>query len=137
MSFFSWEKRYELGVDSIDGDHRVLVGLINELYVAMTKGEAKTSIQAIVAKLVDYARIHFKREEHYMQSINYSEQIAHISEHNAFTKKVDGFVEKLDTGISNISIEVITFLRDWLINHIQLTDKKLGEELKKGELFDI
>lgn len=134
MVFFNWDERLEFGFESIDSDHKILVGLINDLYSAMTKGEAKVIIQDIVAKLVDYARVHFKREEFYMQTINYSEINSHISQHDEFTRRVDSFVEKLDSGISNISIEVITFLRDWLINHILHTDKKFVAELMKNEI---
>jgi hemerythrin-like metal-binding protein len=131
MAFFEWKEKYELGVESIDNDHKVLVGLIDDIYVALSKGEAQTAVNKTVSQLVDYARVHFKREEYYMQKINYSEHFKHESEHKIFSKKVDEFVEKLDAGVANITLEVIQFLRDWLINHIQQTDKKLGDELKK------
>jgi hemerythrin-like metal-binding protein len=131
MVFFEWNEKYELGIESIDNDHKVLVGLIDDIYVALSKGDAQIIVHKTVSQLVDYAKIHFKREEYYMQMINYSEQFKHESEHKVFSKKVDDFVEKLDAGIANITLEVISFLRDWLINHIQQTDKKLGDELKK------
>ncbi len=134
MSFFQWEQRYALGFESIDEDHKVLVGLINELFESISKGEGNRAIQGIVSRLVDYGRNHFKREEFYMQSINYPETLNHTSQHNEFIKKIDGFVEKLDAGVNRISVEVITFLRDWLINHILNTDKKFVMELLKHNL---
>ncbi len=134
MSFFQWEQRYEFGFESIDEDHKVLVGLINELFESISKGEGNSVIQSIVARLDDDGKSHFKREEFYMQSINYSETPNHVSQHNEFIKRIDGFVEKLDAGINSISVEVITFLRDWLINHILHTDKKFVMELMKHNL---
>jgi len=131
MSFFTWKDQYELGIESIDNDHKILVGLINEIYIALAKGEAYEIVQGIVSRLVDYAKFHFKREEDYMKLINYSEFYKHESEHIYFSKKVYNFVEKIDAGVPNITLEVITFLRDWLINHIQQTDNKLGDELKE------
>lgn len=134
MSFFKWNERYAFGFESIDSDHKVLVSLIDDLYSALSKGEGKNVIQGIVAKLVDYTKVHFKREEFYMQSINYTDTAQHIAQHEFFIQKVDSFMEKLDAGVSNISIEVITFLRDWLINHILNTDKKFVTELMKSEI---
>ena len=134
MSFFQWEQRYALGFESIDEDHKVLVGLINELFESISKGEGNKAIQSIVLRLVEYGRTHFKREEFFMHSINYIETLNHTSQHDEFIKKIDGFMEKLDAGMNQISVEVITFLRDWLINHILNTDKKFVMELLKHNL---
>ncbi len=135
MAFFPWDKSYEFGIPIIDKDHQVLVDLIDNLYDAMVDGDANNQVHSIVSKLIDYAKLHFKREEFYMESIEYKELLKHTSEHQAFQTRVNGFVEKLDAGINNISVEVVSFLRDWLINHIQHTDKKLVKELLSNKTF--
>ena len=136
MAFFEWKKEYETGVKGVDDDHRFLVSLIDEMSVALSQGVAQDLLHKTVYKLADYARFHFKREENYMQMIDYSEQFKHEIEHRAITKKVEEFVAKLDSGEDNLTHEVLVFLRDWLINHIQKTDKQLGIELVKHGLKD-
>lgn len=131
MAFFVWQNNFTFGIESIDGDHKKLVAMIDELYTAMSKGEAKAVIRDIVNDLVDYSVVHFRREEIYMKSINYNDFDAHKAAHEAFIEKVETFREKINSGKDNISIEVISFLREWLSGHILNTDKRFVPEFKK------
>lgn len=131
MTFFPWQKNYAFGIESIDSDHVKLIDMINDLYSAMSKGEGKNVIKDIVTGLVDYSKVHFKREEVKMKSINFMNFEDHEAEHDAFILKVSAFKKKLDEGKDNISIEVVTFLREWLSNHILTSDKEMAKELLK------
>ncbi|MDD2279402.1 MAG: bacteriohemerythrin [Bacteroidales bacterium] len=122
MSFLMWQSKYETGIESVDNDHRRLVSMIEDLYSAMSKGEAKEVINDIVKGLTDYAVVHFNREEELMESIGFADLEDHREIHQGFAKKVNSFQEMLASGQQNISVEVVAFLRDWLINHIQKTD---------------
>ncbi len=53
----------------------------------------------------------------------------HKEEHEAFTKKVIEFEEKFLHGSVVLSQEIIIFLKDWLLNHIQVTDKNYSPYL--------
>ncbi len=130
MGFFTWQNKFAVDIESIDNDHKKLVELIDELYTAMSQGKAKDIIQGVVKDLADYTRVHFRREEFYMTSTNYSEKDSHKQAHGAFIKKVEEYQLKLSEGKDNISIEVVSFLRDWLTGHILNTDKKLTPHLK-------
>jgi hemerythrin len=133
MIFFAWQKNYAFGIESIDNDHVKLVDMINNLYSAMSKGDGRSVIQDIVTGLVDYSKVHFKREEVKMKSINYKNFNSHEAEHDDFITKVSSFKKKLDEGRDNISIEVVTFLREWLSNHILTSDKEMALELIKHQ----
>jgi hemerythrin len=51
--------------------------------------------------------------------------------HQKFVDKVMVFKQELESGKIAISIAVITFLSDWLKNHIQIEDKKYGPYLNR------
>ena len=131
MSFFVLSDKYSTGIQSVDNDHRRLVEMIDQLYSAMSKGEAKETIQEIVAGLVEYSNVHFKREEDLMLKFGYPELEQHKILHKSFTERVKGYQEKIDSGVLNISIDVIVFLRDWLISHIQYVDMKFVDSIKR------
>ncbi len=124
MAFFIWKDSFAFGIESIDQDHKKLVEMIDELYTAMSQGKAKEVVSDIVAGLIDYTKIHFRREEVYMKTIGYNEFEGHKKLHGDFVDKVNEFQNKLREGKTNISVEVTTFLRDWLSEHILNTDKK-------------
>ena len=134
MSFFTWNEKYATGIQSIDNDHRKLVQIIDELFAAMSKGEAANIISDIVNRLADYTRTHFKREEMMMKSVGYADFESHLAIHKSFIAKVDEFKQKLKAGNQNFSVEVAGFLRDWLINHIQNTDMQYVDDFKKSGL---
>ncbi|HCX99536.1 MAG TPA: hypothetical protein DG754_05285 [Bacteroidales bacterium] len=131
MSFIVWQSKYETGVMSIDNDHRSLVSMIENLYSAISKGEGKSVIDDIVKGLSEYAIVHFNREEILMASIGFEGLEKHRKTHEGFAHRVNSFQQTLASGQQNISVEVVSFLRDWLINHIQNIDMQFVDEFKK------
>ncbi|MFP4556546.1 MAG: bacteriohemerythrin [Bacteroidales bacterium] len=131
MGFFTWKDSFAFGIESIDQDHKRLVEMIDELYSAMSQGKAKEVVNDIVAGLIDYTKVHFRREEMYMKSVGYNDFEEHKRVHREFVEKVHKFQNKLKEGRTNISVEVTTFLRDWLSEHILNTDKKFVPEMIK------
>lgn len=131
MSFFAWQDKFAFDIESIDNDHKKLVGLIDELYVAMSQGKAKVIIEDVVKSLLDYTRVHFRREEFYMKSTNYPDYEAHKRAHDKFIEQALIYQQKLKEGKDNFSIDVLSFLREWLSEHILNTDKQTVPHLKK------
>ena len=130
MAFFTWQSKFAFDIESIDNDHKRLVGLIDDLYSAMSQGQARIIIHGVVKELVDYTRVHFRREEFYMKSTSYPDFDAHKKAHDVFVEQIDLYQQKLVQGKDNISIDVLTFLREWLSEHILKTDKKLVPHFK-------
>jgi hemerythrin len=98
--------------------------MLNELSDAMTQGKGKDILGKILDGLISYTVIHFKTEEQYFERYKYSETTTHKKEHAAFVKKVSEFKEGFAKGQLSVTSEVLYFLRDWLNNHIKITDKK-------------
>ncbi len=131
MSFFVWQDKFAFDIESIDNDHKKLVGLIDDLYVAMSQGKARAIIEDVVKSLLEYTRVHFRREEFYMKSTNYLDYDTHKKAHDVFIDQVLQYQQKLQEGKDNFSIDVLSFLREWLSQHILNIDKQTVPHLKK------
>ena len=131
MQFFSWETKYATGIEVIDKDHIKLVEMINDLYTAMSRGEGRLVVHDIVNRMVEYSKRHFKREELLLKKAGYIHFASHEEQHDSFIAKVASFIRKLEAGETNISIELVEFLRDWMVDHILNSDKKFVADLKK------
>jgi hemerythrin len=127
MAFVNWSEQYSVGVMEIDNQHKGLVKLINKLFDAMADGQANKVLHEIIEELVKYTHVHFATEEQYFASFNYAESEAHIAEHNKFVMEVSRFKAQFEAGNIVLSFEVFKFLKSWLINHIQGSDKKYSE----------
>ena len=124
MALLNWVEDYSVKINGIDSQHKKLVDQINSLHEAMKAGKGKEVLTGTLNELISYTSYHFSTEEKLMQQNNYPGYGQHKSEHDEFTKKVIDFNEKFKSGSVFISQEVIFFLKDWLVGHIQGTDKK-------------
>lgn len=131
MALMEWNDKMSVGIDSIDAQHKKLVALLNELYDGVQQGHTKEALGTVLSGLVDYTVAHFKYEEDLFAKTGYAEKDAHKAEHDAFTRKVGDVQEKYKTGVNtSLSLEVMTFLKNWLTNHIMGTDQKYTAHLK-------
>ncbi len=120
--FVQWTPRLDLHVPAIDGQHRQLCGYINDLYRAMKNNRTGEELQAIVKKLRDYTASHFSDEEKIFAASHYPGTAEHKAIHRKFVAKLDEFEQQLENGTATVSMDLLSFLKDWLINHIAGTD---------------
>jgi hemerythrin len=122
MSLIEWTDSLSVGIEEIDKQHKRLIELINELHVAMRERRTRDVLGNIINGLKDYAVIHFSTEEKYFDQYNYLKSGSHKREHMAFINKVIAFKAGFDKGKLMLSMEIMDFLKDWLVNHIQKID---------------
>jgi hemerythrin len=127
MSFVLWDESLDVGVAAFNNDHKRLVEFINELHSAMITGLGISKMTHVLDGLIDYTRNHFKREEELMLRHGYPGYGAHRAEHEKLVATVMEFHDRLGSGKSSFSLELMSFLKDWLINHIKGTDMKYRE----------
>lgn len=130
MSLFEWRPEYSLGHESIDGQHKRLFALANDLHTAMTQGKGKGALSETLERLVAYTKTHFASEEHLMQTHHYPEYPQHKAAHDALTARVIEFQKEFEAGRVGMTIELLQFLKDWLRTHIGETDHKVAAFLK-------
>lgn len=124
MEFIEWGDHLSVGVTVFDNEHKQLVSLVNKLNHAVMTGSAKKTMEEILKSLVNYTKIHFKHEEDYMVLYGYPEYEKHKKEHEDLTDQVMDFYTRYQEGKAVFSLELMNFLKDWLTNHILISDKK-------------
>ncbi len=125
MPLMQWNDKMSVGVQQFDDDHKKLVTMLNDLFDGMQSGKAKDVLGKILDELVTYTKTHFAREEEAMSKNGYQEFAAHKREHDDLTKQVLEVQKKFHGDVSaSLSMEVMNFLKNWLVKHIQGTDKK-------------
>ncbi len=124
MGLIDWKPEFSVGVTEFDNQHKKLIDLINKLHDAMRVGEGKKILSDILAELVDYTKVHFANEEKYFGQYGYSDINSHKLEHEKLTRQVIEFQRDYNDGKTSITIDVMNFLRTWLVEHIGGVDKK-------------
>ncbi len=122
MSLINWEESLSVKVSEIDSQHKKLVELINSLHEAMKQRKANEALGGIIDELINYAMTHFRTEESYFDKFGYLKASAHIKEHKDFVNRVAAFKDDFARNKIMLSMEIMDFLKTWLINHIKKID---------------
>lgn len=117
-----WTPDLLTGVDLIDYQHKMLCFYINTLHRATKRGADKSVISEIVDYLKLYTATHFSTEEQYFEHSAYPDVEAHKKIHVKFVDKVVQVQRELNAGSLTVGDDLLEFLKDWLINHIRVTD---------------
>jgi hemerythrin len=126
MALITWNNDLSVNIKEFDEEHKKLISMINDLHSAMGSGKGKETIGPVLSRLVDYTKTHFAAEEKLMLKHGYPGYVSHKALHDDLTKQVVDLQKKLQEGKMLVTVQVMNFLRDWLSNHIQNTDKKYG-----------
>ena len=124
LTMFEWKNEYSVNIASIDAQHKKLFAIAEELHEAMRTGQAKPVLSKILDRLVQYTVTHFTHEEGLMKLHAYPDFAAHQSGHEALKKQVLDFQREFQAGETSITIDLMTFLKDWLEKHIKGTDMR-------------
>lgn len=127
MSFVTWSDNYSVGNLQMDNQHKKLIKMINDLHLAMSQGKGKEVVGRLINDLTNYTVVHFQDEERMMTEINFPRRDEHFRIHEQFVNKVSQFKKDYDNNKITLSMDIMSFLKDWLTDHIQKMDKEYGK----------
>lgn len=118
----AWNEGYSVGMTEIDAQHKVLLDLINQLWTAIVNRCSLDDQMKLIEGLERYTVLHFTEEENFMQSVKYAGFERHQKFHQAFIQKIAAEKSSLQS-TKHISLDIVHFLNDWLVQHIMVEDK--------------
>ena len=131
--YLDWKEEYSVGIASIDQQHRKLVNLINQLQTAVDYSTGEEFEREALDELVDYTKTHFSYEEGLMKDNDYPDYEPHKAVHEKMISQVDAVLAEYEQDRDAAMKDAVVFLKDWLINHINGTDKEYSRFLiEKG-----
>jgi len=125
MKNIYWQEQYKLGNQIVDSQHQQLFELAEETVEATDHAE----ITRLLMLFYKHVREHFKAEEAYMRSINYSGYQQHLAAHNHMLDRLIEVSEKQHARQLE-STEIQKFVDSWVLKHVLEEDMKLDHDLK-------
>jgi hemerythrin-like metal-binding protein len=130
MALITWDARLETGHAAIDEQHKSLVEILNRLHTAMKQGRGKGELEGILVFLKDYTVTHFAMEENLMAQHGYAGAPQHKAIHADLVRQVEELVVRFQAGTGALTLDVMNFLEDWLVKHIQAEDYAFAQDLR-------
>lgn len=127
----TWNKKYELGIDSIDLQHQKWISIMNELFKGGQSSENRQ--KAIIDQLQainEYSKIHFNYEESLFSEFGYENALEHHGLHLDCSQMILKFQKEAANGNVPMASVLLTEMTEWLNHHICVEDQKYVEFLK-------
>ena len=141
LTVVQWHNSYSVGIKLVDEQHMKLIDLTNKLFQnCLESREQYTKVFLdTIHDAVDYIGYHFSTEELIMKRINYPDLVAHKKEHTEFVREFLSRANEFNSDNKmNTPLAFVYFLKDWVLRHIAVCDKKMGDYIitmhKSGEL---
>lgn len=121
-----WNKDYSLGMPELDAQHKMLFDLINQLWRGIVANTDRHAQLKVIEQLEHYTLTHFSAEEEFLRAVEFPDAETHRQSHLAFTQRIAHEKLAILAG-AQVSLDLLHFLNDWLVRHIQ------GEDLAYAE----
>ncbi len=136
VRIIDWDAQFSVGIKEIDEQHQVLVEILDDLYNAMLKAKGKEVAQETLDRLFAYTRSHFATEERLFKKYCYPEEQEHKAEHDGMLNRLNKFQRDFKDG-KLISVDLMLFLKEWFVNHLQTTDHRYIDFFREKGVADL
>ncbi|MCL2720218.1 MAG: bacteriohemerythrin [Treponema sp.] len=129
----TWSDKFSCGIKLIDDQHKELVALVNEMFNHVTGNDLQEHnyFNRVINDAVSYVKVHFATEEKLMLATKFDGYAEHKKEHDSFVLAVVENIKDYEAGKRLTLSSFTRFLKDWVLPHIALMDKKYFEYFKK------
>lgn len=131
MSVIEWNNDLCIGHELIDTQHKRLFELTARLYSIATGSGDKANLKLLLLELYKYTLFHFDEEEMLMRNNSFLHYDNHKHEHEKFVATLDALALKAREDTSALDIEILSWLSSWLVTHISIKDKMIGQCLSR------
>lgn len=114
-----WNPELNVGVASIDKQHKIIFDLINDLGKAIEDGSDKKRVEKLLDVVENYVYRHFYAEEVLLK--HHTDRISHTLEHYNLMREFNIFRFNLRYKKQE-KVPLHTFVHDWFVNHIKTQD---------------
>ncbi len=119
-----WSEEFNIGIEAVDNDHRVLLGLFNDIGRAFSNNDNKALAETL-NRLYDFAVEHFKREEAIMEICHYPRLMNHRNVHHLFLKQIKNLCQQQQSGVLD-EADIQQFLQELIFDHVNNMDSNFA-----------
>jgi methyl-accepting chemotaxis protein len=129
---FRFSEVYSVKVADLDKQHQGIFEYINRIHAAIKRRASNDELAPIIRDMADFTARHFANEERLMQSVRYPDLESHKPIHVKLIADLTTVLKRLERNEEVNLIELMVFLKNWLVSHIQGTDKKYSDAMNRA-----
>jgi len=136
MPIIAWTDDLSVGIERLDGHHKRLIELLNELGAALSAENTQHVTGVVLGELIRYVFYHFGEEERLMEAAHYDDLSGHRESHRIMAQHVRKLEQNYDRDPGAVVAgELYEFLADWLVHHIRSEDLRYKAALAQQPIL--
>src|SRR5436305_14896046 len=118
-----WNSSYSVGIREMDEQHIALFASFNDFCAAIEEERSSSETEPLLRKLLAITQQHFRSEEALLAGAAFPQLAHHGNHHRDLNTLMNEYLVRFDRGELGSSANLLSFLREWLIHHIETEDK--------------
>ncbi len=126
-----WDKKFEVGHERIDFEHKIFLNLIRDASRLPERQVSRKRVLMHLDEVKKYAVFHFTSEENIMFDVDYPDIDPHHKEHQMLLALLDSRVHEYR--VDEIGLDqVVEFLFEWFALHTTQVDTRLARYIARA-----
>lgn len=132
MPLIEWLDSYEIGIESVDYEHKEMIELINALYELLQRDSSADAVAGFLGEIYSQIAAHFALEEKYMRELRYDGFPAHKESHEALLDELLDIMDEYEAGgFADLGEVLGKRLHAWFVGHFRDMDAPLHRFLEE------
>ncbi len=129
MTLLTWNHACAVGVKAMDEQHAVLMDTLNEIRLALVRGQGREQVSEALNRLIEFTRMHFASEEQLLEAHGFPGVSAHRDAHRKLLGQIEEAALRTQHQDELHIKSMLLFLREWYMNHMEDVDSLYGRWL--------
>jgi hemerythrin len=126
VTLLTWSHECTVGVKAMDEQHAVLMDTLNDIRLALVRGQGREQVSEGLNRLIDFTRMHFASEEQLLEKQGFPGVAEHRDAHQKLLGQIEDAALRTQHNDEVHMKSTLLFLRDWYMSHIEDLDSKYG-----------
>jgi len=129
-----WTPALSVGIDTIDAQHQLLFGLINDVADLRALGGNPEGLLDLIERMIRFSDAHFAAEDEVMIDSDFPLFPSHRAEHQQFLNRIARFLEDYRQQRRELTDEMMAFLKTWWFQHTNESDRKYARWIRNHQV---
>ena len=110
----------------MDEQHAVLMDTLNEIRLALVRGQGREQVSEGLSRLIEFTRMHFASEEQLLEKQGFPGIGEHRDAHQKLLGQLEDAALRAQHNGEVHMMSTLLFLKDWYLNHVEGLDRQYG-----------
>lgn len=130
MKTYLWDKTYQVDVEILDQQHRVIFDSLQKISSSVAGGADEGAVLSLLDAFDIYCKVHFFDEERVMETSGFSPVDLHRKQHEIFVNHLELFKAAYSPRKKTMKDDFIV-IADWFVRHVMTFDREYANFLKR------